>query len=98
MDDAEDLSLEFVSEADDALEEKGATKAPTGAEEEEPEPEEEAAAGGGEPPEIPEDEAAAGESPEKPATQMGVRLVARSAEGTKLVNSIEVLPQFEPSI
>jgi hypothetical protein len=96
MDDADDLALEFISEADDALEEKGATTAPTGGEE----PEEEAAAGeapAGEP-EIPEEEAAAGESPEKPAIQMGIRLVARSAAGTKLLNSIEVLPAFEPSV
>ncbi|MDI1450426.1 hypothetical protein [Polyangium sp. 6x1] len=95
MDDVEDLGLEFISEADDALEEKGATTAPTGG----AEPEEESAEGAAaEDPEIPEEEAAAGESPEKPAMQMGMRLVARSAEGTVLVNSLEVLPQFEPSI
>ncbi len=29
---------------------------------------------------------------------MGVRLVARSADGTKLVNSLDVFPRFELSI
>lgn len=29
---------------------------------------------------------------------MGVRLVARSADGTKLVNTIEVYPTFELSV
>lgn len=29
---------------------------------------------------------------------MGVRLVARSADGTKLVNTLDVFPRFELSI
>jgi len=29
---------------------------------------------------------------------MGVRLVARSADGTKLVNALDVFPRFELSI
>ncbi len=41
---------------------------------------------------------ASSDSDDDALDDMGVRLVARSADGTKLVNSIDVFPRFELSI
>jgi hypothetical protein len=38
------------------------------------------------------------DSDDSAVDDMGVRLVARSADGTKLVNAIDIFPRFELSV
>jgi hypothetical protein len=94
MGDAEDLELEFVAQADDADAASGSSsaKAAAAVEEEEPSVTENFS------PEITEEDAAEGESVGQPYSPMGIRFVVRSVEGTKVVNTIEVLTPFELSV
>lgn len=92
MGDTEELELEFVAQAEDPPGTKAPDAPPA------PAAEEEAAAADDFSTEIPETDAAEGESLGQPYTHRGVRLVVRSAEGTKMVNTIEVLSPFELSV
>lgn len=96
MNDAEDLEFEFIPEADDAAspQNQGGPKAADQPPVSEDEPAEADAAS----PEFTEEEAAEGESIAQPHTEMGVRFVVRSAEGTKVINTIDVSLPFEPSV
>lgn len=91
MGDTEELELEFVAQAEDPPGTKAPDAPPAPAAEEE-------SAAADFSPEIPETDAAEGESLGQPYTHRGVRLVVRSAEGTKIVNTIEVLTPFELSV
>lgn len=94
MSDAEELQIEFIAAAEDADATRSAPSTPAPAAVSEDEPLDEAASS----PEISEEDAAEGESAGQPYTHMGVRFVVRSAEGTKVINTIDVLQAFELSV